>query len=311
MAAFIRSIRRVLSGPAEQFTECYVDDLIIRSSSLNNHYYHLQYVLNSIQTANMTLSLDKSNLLPHTLKFLGHIINPSGIYPDPEKLKAITTIPSPQNVKQLRRFMGMCEFFRRFVYNFSGLIAPLLVLLKKHQGWFWNDDLEKAFTAVKAKFMEVAFLHHPKVDVPFTVQTDCSGIALAGILYQEIDNQPYLISTHSRVLTACEKRYTTTEQELLAIISCLQKFKYFIFGTKFRILTDHKALTFLKSSKLLNNRLRRWIISLEEFDFEVIYIRGKDNVLPDLLSRCITGKDGIALEKRQKTDVRIMAVSNR
>lgn len=112
-------------------------------SSLQEHFRHLEHVLNKIKNANMTLSLEKSNFLPLTLNLLGHILSLSGIYPDPDKLKANTTIPSSQNFKQLRRFLGMCEFFRRFVYNVFDLVAPLLVLLKKNQRWYWNEDLER------------------------------------------------------------------------------------------------------------------------------------------------------------------------
>lgn len=220
------------------------------------------------------------------MKFLGHILDANGIRTDPEKVEAIRNFPTPQRVKHLRAFLGLCNYYRRFCPHYSEYTCKLGHLLRKGTPWRWTAAEEKSFTEIKDQFLRNVILSHPDPSCPFILETDSSNYAVASVLYQELpQGKRGVIAFNSRSLKGPELNYTTTENELLAIVHALQKFRLYLTGISFDIRTDHKALTFLKQCRFLNERLTRWVLFLQQFDFKISHIKGKENIIADTLSR--------------------------
>ena len=235
---------------------------------------------------NLTINLEKSYFFRSEVKFLGHILTSTGIKPDPEKIETIQNFSRPRNLKELRGFLGLINFYTKFSKNHAAKIVPLLELLKKGVKWTWNEHLERAFNEIKLLFSSSVLLNYPEIKKPFYLQTDASDVALGAVLFQlDEDGNPCPIIYASRTLKGAELAYYTTEKELLAIVWALHKFRSYIMGGKIIIRTDHKALTFLKTCKLLSGRLTRWTMAIQDYDISIEYCPGKNNLVADTLSR--------------------------
>lgn len=286
VGSFSRALDLILGPEVREFTVNYIDDLLIVSDSFENHMAHLDQVLQKLKHANITINLEKTHFLKDRVLFLGHILTSEGISTDPEKLCAIREFPVPVSIKHLRAFLGLCNYYRRFNRKYSYVTQPLNELLKKNVRWNWGENEQLAFDRTKALFLDTVVLKFPNFKKTFYLQTDSSGTALGAELYQLLENNEHgVIGFASRILRGPELMYTVTEKELLAIIYGLQKYRTIILGYKVIIRTDHYALKFLKHCKILNERLTRWMLFLNQFDYEVEHVRGKDNVVADVLSR--------------------------
>lgn len=298
-SAFIRALNLALGNEYSSFLTCYVDDLLITSPDFETHLLHLELVFKRLLEHNFTLRLEKSKFCRESVIFLGFLLTPQGITPDPEKLAIIRNFQEPENQLDLQRILGICNFYRQFSIQHSQYLDPFRELLKKDAVWNWTEDHSKAYKLLKENFMKSVTLSHIIPNCPFKIQTDASNKGICGILYQTDDKgDNYLISIVSRCLTAPEMNYTTTEKELLAIMYAVQKFRMFIAETQFKIITDHKSLTFLKNSTFHNGRLIRWCLLLNEYSFNVEYCRGTDNKVADFFSRNPEGKFEIASEQK-------------
>lgn len=286
VASFSRCMDLVLGPEIREFAINYIDDLLIASSDFDAHIQHLQTVFFKLNQAGFKINLSKSHFCRTEVKFLGHILTPEGIQTDPEKIQAIVDFPIPTKVKHIRAFLGLCNYYRKFQKNYSYLTRPLEELLKKNTVWRWAVPEQEAMEKVKRSFLSAVMLRHPIPGQEFFLQTDSSDYALGAELYQVTsDKDKGVIAFASRSLRSYEVRYTTTERELLAIIYALQKFRTYIQGAKLTIRTDHYALKFLKQCRLLNGRLTRWVLFLQQFNYSVEYVKGKENIGPDILSR--------------------------
>lgn len=285
-SALIRALNIALGEETRGFVTCYVDDLVITSRTFEEHLEHLHLVFEKLENAGFTLKLKKSRFCRDEIVFLGHTISERGVMPEKTRLDNIVQFRKPRNVKQLRSFLGVCGYFRRFLPNFSRLMEPLRELLKKDTRWAWNSMHDEAFSNIKNGFTKAVTLAYPQDDVQFIIFTDACNYGIAGALCQETDEgELRIVSLASRGLNAAEKKYTTSEQELLAIVYVLGKFRNYVLGRKFVIKTDHRALTFLRTCKISSNRMSRWILAIQEYDFDIEHIPGKDNILADFLSR--------------------------
>jgi hypothetical protein len=241
----------------------YVDDILIYSKTYQDHLEHLDVVLSKLTGAGFTINVTKCKFGQPEVRFLGHVINENGVAPDPDRITAVLKYPTPKNHKQLRQFLGICNYHHRFIINYSNYVAPLLPLLRKGTRWKWDGHKQTAFETLRQQFANSIQLMHPSEDDPFAVYTDASSYAIAAILTQACGaGSQRIISTASRILSDTERRYNTCEQELLAVVYGLQKFRIYVWGRPITIYSDNKALSFLKRSILSSNRFSRWVLQL-------------------------------------------------
>lgn len=286
VGSFTRAMDNILGPELRDFVLNYIDDLLIASPSFPQHLLHLESLFKRLSEANITINFHKSKFLQSHIKYLGFILSEKGVSTDQDKTVAIRDFPKPSNQKQLRAFLGLCNFYRRFVSNYGHEIQPLLHLLKKGARWQWGENESHTFERIKQLFLNTVLLHFPNYNKPFYLQTDSSHFALGAELYQlNKDGEHDVLGFASRVLRGAELFYITSEKELLAIIYGLQKFRTIIFGYPLIIRTDNHSLKFLSQCRLLNDRLTRWVLYLSEFDYTVEYVKGSENVVADTLSR--------------------------
>jgi transposase InsO family protein len=286
LSAFIRALKLVLGEGIESFIVFYVDDLLLFSPTFEEHLRHIDIVIGKLTKAGFTINAAKCRFCQTEVKFLGHKINQTGVSADPDRVTAIQKYPVPRNAKQLRQFLGTCNFHNRFIVGYANYVAPLLPLLKQGTKWMWTSEKQAAFEKLRECFAGSIHLVHPSQDLPYAIYTDASKYGISSVLVQKNESgETYIISTASRVLTPTEQKYSTCEQELLAVVYALQKFRMYAFGHQITVFSDNKALSFLKKCNLTSNRITRWILQLQEYDLNIIHIKGSDNFLADALSR--------------------------
>jgi hypothetical protein len=287
LAAFIRAIEKVFGDDEiNNHVVMYVDDLLIHSPTFSEHLKHLDKVLHKLTTAGFTINAAKCQFCKPEIKFLGHIISDKTVRPDNERIEALLRYPTPKNQRQLRKFLGVCNFHQQFIVNYAFFVEPLLVLLRKGNKWRWTAELQCAFETLRAKFAEIIFLVHPDEEKGWVINTDASGKAIGSVLMQQNEHGSFsIISTASRVLKPVEQRYTTCEKELLSIVYALQRFKIHIYGRKVILYTDNQAITFLHKCVITSNRVARWMMEIQQYDLEIRHIKGVNNHLADILSR--------------------------
>lgn len=300
-AAFIRALHLALGNDVQGYSVVYIDDIVIFSDSFEDHLRHVAIILTKLREAGMTVKKTKSAFCRAEVKFLGHRVTSVGLGPDPEKIAAIQHFPTPRTQRQLRSFMGLCSFFRQFVPSYARTVEDLRSLLGGKNKWRWTDEADKAFKDLKEAFENRVLLSQPNFNLPFIIETDACLSGLSGVLYQEEQGEKRIISMVSRGLNSAEKKFTISEIEMLAIVFAVSKFREYVLGKPLTVITDHKALQFLMSSKLTSSRLTRWVLYLQEYDFKVVYRPGTDNFFCDYLSRhpLVNGKMSSEEERSQ------------
>lgn len=303
VSVFIRALDEALGRELLQDLVIYVDDILIISEKWKEHCEILEKLLARCREKGVTLKLSKSSFGRKELKFLGHIVGIEGIKPDPERIQAIKDCPEPRNVKQLKAFLGLVGFYRRYIQGQVLNTPVLLDLLKKDVPWRWEIEASKAFQEIKLALVNSHLLKHPVVGQPFKLTTDASAYGIAAELFQgEFDDSKgghNTIAFASRCLSVHERNYTVTEKELLAIIWSLSKFQNIIWGSQVIIYTDHQALMFLLESRLLHSRLMRWMLFLQDFNIRIEYIKGTENIVSDALSRLPVGMQTTEIQEER------------
>lgn len=283
-ASLVRGLERVLHGLG--FVINFVDDLLCTSETFEEHLTHLDELFQRFREHGLTLNLEKSQFFRSEAKFLGHILTPQGICPDPEKIRDIKEFPAPKNLKQLRGFLGLVNYYSKFTREHGEATVPLLHLLRKGEKWKWTSNEEGAFNTVKSKFCESVILNYPLKKKPFFVQTDASDFAVGAVLFQKDDNNEHrVLYFASRTLKGPEIGYNTTEKELLAIVWALGKFRTYLLGATVKIVTDHAALIFLRECRLAHARLSRWSLAIQDYHPTIDHCEGRKNTVADILSR--------------------------
>lgn len=269
----------------------YLDDIVIVSNSFHEHVSLLNKVLDKLKTANLTINLEKSNFFRNKLCYLGYVVDSNGLRTDPAKVESILNYPTPTTKKELKRFLGTASWYRRFINNFSTIAGPLnkLTSTKKNSPPFtWSSEADAAFRELKHRLINAPILTCPNFNLPFEVHTDASNYGVGAMLSQNINGQEHPIAYMSRSLTEPEKNYSVTEREALAVLTALEHWRcYLENGQTFTVYTDHAALKWFLSLSNPTGRLARWGIRLSSFNFNVKHRRGKDNVIPDCLSRTV------------------------
>lgn len=246
---------------------------------------NLWKVFDKLRESNLKIQLDKSEFLHKECAFLGHIVSTDGIKPNPEKIQAIKKFPIPKTQKEIKSFLGLLGYYRKFIQDFSKLTKPLTECLRKGRNVILDDRYLRTVETCKNLLMNDPLLQYHDFSKPFNLTTDASDFALGAILSQGPIGSDKPVCHASRTLTDSEINYSTIEKELLAIVWATRYFRPYLFGHKFKIITDHKPLTWIMSLKEPNSKLVRWRLKLEEFDYEIIYKKGKLNTNADALSR--------------------------
>lgn len=285
-------IDKLIDISLEPFVFAYLDDIVIATPDFETHINVLREVFNRLKLAGLTLKRSKCEFCKESLKYLGYIVTRDGLRADPEKIAAIVNMPPPKNIRQTRSLVGMLSFYRRFIPNFSSLLDPILALTRKKVKWKWNEHCELAFNKVKEILIQSPILAVPDFSKPFTVHCDASGIGLGACLTQEVDGCDRVICYLSRTLSPTERRYSVTEQECLCVIWAVEKLRCYLEGSgKFKVITDNYSLLWLLKQNPLSGRIARWILRLQSFDFEIAHRPGRNNVIPDHLSRAVQPGD--------------------
>ena len=291
-ATFQRLMDTVLQG-LDSFAAAYLDDVIIHSNSWSDHLSHLQQVFNRIRNAKLTVKQRKCQFVMERCNYLGHVVGSGQVRPDPSKLEAVKSFATPTTKKEVRIFLGLTGYYRKFINKYSSLAAPLSDLTRKvvPNKVPWSDKCERAFNTLKQILCLNPVLQSPDFNKPFLLQTDASNKGVGAILSQVDDNnEEHPVVFFSRKLLPCEQ-YTTVEKECLAIKLGVEAFKVYLLGRSFTILTDHQALEWLECLKGNNSRLTRWSLSLQPYSFTVKFRKGISNQNVDALSRLIA-EDG-------------------
>jgi transposase InsO family protein len=262
-----------------EYVRTYLDDILcITNSTWEDHLNKLDKVLTRLEKAGLKVNARKSFFGQTQLEYLGYWITRNGIQPLPKKVEAVQNIAIPKTRKELRRFIGIINYYRDMWVHRSDILAPLTALTSKTTKWLWTDEHTTAFNKVKQLISREVILAYPDFELPFDIHTDASDLQLGSVLSQ--NGKP--IAFYSRKLNPAQKRYTTTERELLAIVETLKEYRNILLGQRIRVYTDHKNLTYTNFN---TERVMRWRLILEEYGPELIYTQGKTNIVADALSR--------------------------
>ena len=285
-ATFQRLLNNVLRGINGEMALVYLDDILVFSVSLQEHIDRLRQVFDRLRAANLKIQVDKTEFIRRELQYLGHIISADGVRPDPNKICAVTKFPIPTTKTEIKRFLGLLGYYRRFIKNFAALTKPLTACLKL--GTKINPDdpeYKSCFEICRNLLCNDPILRFPDFNKPFCVTTDCSNVAAGAVLSQNFDGNDLPIAYASKTLSDTEQRYSTIEKELFAIMFALKTFRPYLYGQKFTLFTDHRPLQWLFSLKDPNSKLYRWRLKLSDFNFTIVYKPGKSNYVADALSR--------------------------
>ena len=284
-ATFQRVMNTALSGLTGTRCFIFLDDIIIYANSLEDHDKKLRDVFRRLRQNNLKLQPEKCEFLRKEVTFLGHKVSERGVEPDNRKVEAVENFPQPNTVKQLKSFLGLAGYYRRFVPQFSKIAAPLHKLLKKEAKFSWGVDQEIAFRTLKQKLTSKPILKYPDFSEEFILTTDASNDGAGAILSQGEIGKDLPVAFASRSFNQSERRYSVIERELAAILWGIKYFRPYLFGRSFKVVTDHKPLKWIMNVKDPGSRLMRWRIQLAEYDFEVVHKPGKQNTNADALSR--------------------------
>ena len=282
-AMFQRVITNVLKECLE-FAISYVDDIVVFSNSLEEHVEHVSKVLQALTAANLRINNSKSKFGHRVIKLLGFLIDEFGISPDPAQLKHVFDFPRPSSTKELQRFMGVCNFLRQHILNYTELARPL-EKCRLSSKFDWLPEHELAFVNLKSAIVNANILSTPRSDLPLFLATDASNSGVASMLYQVEGDKTFFLSFDSRSLRPAEINYHAHKKELLAIVFGLLKNSHILANRPFTLLTDHQSLTFLFTQKHANIMMENWMDIISSYNFIPCHLPGVLNVIPDALSR--------------------------
>ena len=280
-AVFMALMNKIFTPYLDQFVVVFIDDVLVYSKSKEEHEHQLRTSLQLLKDNQLYAKLSKCEFWLEQVSFLGHVISKEGLAVDSKKIDAVVNWGSPQNAAEIRSFLGLAGYYRRFVKGFSAMAAPLTKLTRKNVPFVWTEECERSFQELKARLTTAPILALPSGSGGFVVHTDASGVGLGCVLMQN----DKVIAYGSRQLKDHEKKYATHDLELAAVVLALKMWRHYLYGEKFEVHSDHKSLQYLFTQNELNNRQRRWMEYIKDYDFPIKYHPGKVNVVADALSR--------------------------
>ncbi|GJY27869.1 putative reverse transcriptase domain-containing protein, partial [Tanacetum coccineum] len=280
-AVFMDLMNRVCKPYLDKFVIVFIDDILIYSKSRKEHEEHLKIILGLLKEEKLYAKFSKCDFWLDSVQFLGHVINREGVHVDPSKIEAIKNWSTPSTPTEVRQFLGLAGYYRRFIEGFSLIAKPLTKLTQKNKKYEWGEEEEAAFQILKQKLCSAPILALPEGSEDFVVYCDASIKGFGSVLMQ----REKVIAYASRQLKKHEENYMTHDLELGAVIFALRLWRHYLYGTKCVVFTDHKSLQYILDQKELNMRQRRWIELLSDYDCEIRYHPAKGNVVADALSR--------------------------
>jgi hypothetical protein len=279
-AYFMYLMNSVFMPELDKFVVVFINDILVYSKNKEEHVGHLHVVLQHLREHHLYAELSKCDFWLKEIKFLGHTISQAGIAVDPNKVQEVMTWKPPTTVRQIRSFLGLAGYYRRFIPDFSQIAKPITELLKKEAKFVWGQKCKDAFHALRQHLTTAPVLAQPDSNKPFDVYCDASSTGLGCVLMQ--DNR--IIAYASRALRPHEQNYPTHDLELAAMVHALKMWRHYLMGTHCNIFTNHKSLKYIFTQADLNMRQRRWLELIKDYDLEVHYHLGKANVVADALS---------------------------
>ncbi|CAL1409480.1 unnamed protein product [Linum trigynum] len=280
-AAFMALMNRVLHEYLDKFVIVFIDDILIYSKSGQEHEEHLRRVLQKLKEEELYAKFSKCDFWLEEIMFLGHMVSGRGVEVDPKKIEAVMNWAPPKNVSEVRSFLGLAGYYRRFVEGFASIAKPITQLLQKGKAFTWDEKCKKAFEVLKEKLTSAPVLTLPTSGGEYCIYSDASHQGLGCVLMQD----KKVIAYASRQLRPHEVNYPTHDLELAAVVFALKLWRHYLYGETFTVFTDHKSLQHLTDQKELNMRQRRWLELLSDYDCTIKYHPGKANVVADALSR--------------------------
>ena len=284
-STYQRLMEYVLRNLTYKICLIYLDDILVYSRTFMEHLDHLRQVFDRLRHANLKLKPSKCNFVCTKVNYLGHVVSPKGIAPDPDKISAVKDFPRPHNVKTVRSFLGLANYYRRFVKDFAKIAAPLKQLLRKDHKFAWTSQCEDAFKALKEALTSAPILAFPNFSEMFHLFVDASNDGIGATLGQIQNGKEVAIAYGGRDFNSAERNYSTTEREALAVIFGIKKFEPYLHGRKFILHTDHHSLKWLMNITDPTGRLARWTLLVQQHDFEIRHRPGASHANADALSR--------------------------
>ena len=291
-STFQRCMELVLRGLQWQTLLIYLDDVIDIVSSMEENLDRLDEVLRCLEEVGLKLKPSKCNLLQREVLFLGHLVSRSGVQPNPKLIESVVEWKAPTNGKEVQQYLGLVNYYRRFVPAFSDIAAPLTELTSKHTEFFWNYGAQEAFLKLKEALCSAPILSFPMDSGDFVLDTDASAISIGAVLQQVQNGEERVISYGSKKLNKEQRRYCVTRRELLAVVVFLREFRHYLLGKEFLIRTDHSCLTWLIKFKEPQGQLARWIEYIYQFKFSIVHRDGKKHGNADAMSRLPPSSEG-------------------
>ncbi|KAL0541350.1 hypothetical protein IC582_021392 [Cucumis melo] len=278
---FMDLMNRVFKDFLDTFVIVFIDDILICSKIKAEHEKHLHRVLETLRANKLYAKFSNCEFWLKKVSFLGHVVSSEGVSIDPAKVETITSWPRPSTVSEIRSFLGLVGYYRRFVEDFSRIASPLIQLTRKGTPFVWSPACESSFQELKQKLVSAPVLTVPDGSGSFVIYSDSSKKGLGCVLMQ----QGRVVAYASRQLKSHEQNYHTHDLELAAVVFALKIWRHYLYGEKIQIFTDHKSLKYFFTQKELNMRQRRWLELVKNYDCEILYDPGKANVVANALSR--------------------------
>lgn len=287
-SVFQREMQRVLRERLGKGVLVFIDDILIYSATVEEHEELVKWVLGRLRDEGYYANPDKCEFFQQKISFLGHVISEEGFSVQHHKVKAVHEWPRPETKKQVKGFLGLTGYYRKFVFDYSRIALPLTDLTKDNTPFHWGPQQQEAFDALKLKLIQAEVLAHPSPSKQYVLNTDASGFAIAAVLSQEQeDGMTRPIAYYSKKMNTAEVNYCVHDKELLAVVMAVDHWRCYLHGSPFpvTIRTDHKGLQWLNSKAELTGREARWVERLSDIEYELKYIPGPQNAAADALSR--------------------------
>ena len=288
-----RLMQTVLMGlnpvGGQQFVSVYIDDVLVFSQTLEEHLEHLRFVIQQLQNAGLKLKPSKCQFVRSEVEYLGHVITPDGLKTNLKLVESVANYPKPQNCKEIKQFLGLSSYYRRFIKNFSAIAQPLTALTRNNVAFEWTTDCQIAFDRLKQSLTTAPFLCYPSFDSPFILETDASIKGIGCILSQvQKDGHCHPVAYASRSLTVAERNYGITELETLAVVWSITHFHSYLYGQEVTVYTDHSAVQAILNTPSPSGKHARWwskVYGAGINKIGIVHRSGKTNTNADALSR--------------------------